>query len=80
MRKKGDTVFYVSAHNMIVKAKVLCGHRDGSAKVEACFFVYDGGVTGQGYIGSKYELASTELFVSALAADYEIQSRRGLTL
>jgi hypothetical protein len=77
--RKGDTVFYVSSHNIIVQAVVKRAHKDGSAKVEACRFFYDGKTVGP-YIGQRFELAAENLHVSALAADYAIQAKRGLTL
>ena len=77
--KKGDTVFYIGHGTSIVQAKVITAHKDGGCKVEAQFFFYEGKACGP-YIGDKYEIAAERCHVSALAADYEIQSKMGLTL
>lgn len=73
---KGDTAFYTTPTNLIVRAVVLRAFRDGRVTVEAQFFYYEGKDTGP-YIGQRFTLGPTEVHVSALAADYAIQARRG---
>lgn len=77
--RKGDTVFYIANHQHIVKALVVKAKRNGTAKVEARYFYNEGRATSP-FIGETYDVMVDDLFPSELAADYEIQSRRGLTL
>lgn len=79
--KKGDTAFYIAGPSQanIVKATVVAAYRSGKCKLEAQWFFYEGKDHGP-YIGTRFIVDPSNIFVSALAADYEIQARRGLTL
>lgn len=70
MFKKNDTVFYTSGRD-IVRAKVLVAHRDGSAKVQAQFFVREGRDQGV-FIGYEYELDGAFIYPNEMTADQAI--------
>lgn len=55
--KKGDSVTY-DANGGLVRARVLCAHRDGTCSIEAMFFLDANGLDRPGYLGDKFRTAA----------------------
>lgn len=75
MLKKGDTVFY-TVRTKVVRAKVLVAHRDGSARVQAQFYVEDGGREPGPFLGYNYEMVGTALYPNAMSAENAIAAEQ----